>query len=59
MRVFSSSERLASQLKINETREFGELVTKTETNAPNIGKLVKKNEMDDPKVGIFGEIENW
>ena len=65
IRVFTSSERLANQLKINEIREVGELVTKTETNAPKKGKLVrkfemgdpkngksvKKNEMDDPKVG--------
>ena len=46
--VFTSSERLTGQLKINEIREVGELVTETETNAPNIGKLVRKIEMGDP-----------
>ena len=35
-RVFTSCERLAKQLKINEITEVGELVTKTETNAPEI-----------------------
>ena len=39
IRVFTSSERVANQLKINETGEFGQLVTKAETNAPKIGKL--------------------
>ena len=59
IRVFTSSERLANQLKINEIREVGELVPKTEMNAPKIEKLVKKSEMDDPKVvriGDFGEL---
>ena len=51
VRVFTSSERLANQLKINEITEVGEQVMKTETNAPKIGKLVRKNEMGDPRVG--------
>ena len=57
--MFTSSERLANQLKINEIREVGELVTKTETNAPKIGKSVKKIEMDDPKVRNLERLENW
>ena len=59
LRVFTSSERLVNQLTINEIREVGEMVTKTETNAPNIGKLVKKNEMDVLKVVKMEELENW
>ena len=39
IRVLTSSERVANQLKINETGEVGHLVTKAETNAPKIGKL--------------------
>ena len=42
LRVFTSSERLASQLKINEIGEVGKPVTKIEMNAPKIGKLVKE-----------------
>ena len=38
IRVCTSTERLANQLKINEITEVGELVTKFETNAPKIGK---------------------
>ena len=55
IRVFTSSERLANQLKINEMKEVGELVTKTVTDTPEIGKSVKKNEIDDSKVGKVGE----
>ena len=51
IRVFTSSERLANQLKISEIGEVGEVVTKTEMGDPRIRKLVKKNEMDVPKVG--------
>ena len=51
IRVFTSSERLANQLKISVIGEVGEVVTKTEMGDPRIRKLVKKNEMDVPKVG--------
>ena len=56
LRVFTSSERLANQLKIKEFGEVGKLVTKTEMNAPKIGKVVKKNWMDDRKVGNIGVV---
>ena len=52
LRVFTSTERLANQLKINEIGEVGKLVKKTEMDAPRIGKLVKTNEMGDPTVGV-------
>ena len=42
LRVCTSSERLANQLKINEMRGVGKLVTTTEMNAPTIGKSVTK-----------------
>ena len=42
LRVCTSSERLANQFKINEMRGVGKLVTKTEMNAPKIGKSVTK-----------------
>ena len=37
--------RLANHLKIHEIGIVGNLVTKIEMDAPNIGKLVKKIEM--------------
>ena len=40
MRVFTSSERLANHLKINEIGEVGKLMTMMEMDAPRIGKLV-------------------
>ena len=42
LRVFTSSERLANQLKINEIGEVGKPMMKIEMNAPKIGKLVKE-----------------
>ena len=38
-RMFTTSERLTNQLNICEIREVGELVTKTETNAPKNWKI--------------------
>ena len=52
LRVFTSSERLANQLKINE---IGKLVTKIEMDTPKFGKLLKKNDMSNSKVGKIGE----
>ena len=49
LRVGTSSERLAIQMKISET---------TEMDAPRIGKLVQKSEMGDPKVGTR-KLESW
>ena len=40
--VFSSSERLANQLKINEIVEVGKLVEKNGMGAPKAGTLMKK-----------------
>ena len=57
-RVFTSSQRLANQLKINEIREGREQVTRIEMGAPRIGKLVKKNEMDVPEVEKLGAVGN-
>ena len=37
LRVFTSSERLANHLKINEIGEVGSLVTKIEMDASKIG----------------------
>ena len=51
LRVFTSSERLANYLKINEIGEVEKLAMKIEMDDPEIGKLVKKNEMGDPRVG--------
>ena len=56
LRVLTTSERLANQLKINEIGEVGKLVTKIELDAPKSGKLLKKNEMGDPTVGKIGEV---
>ena len=56
IRVFTSSERLANQLKIGQIREVGDSVTKIETNAPKRGTSVKKNEMNGPKVVEIGEV---
>ena len=64
MRVFTSSERLANQLKKNEMDdpkvekigEVGNLVKKIEMGAPRTGKLVKKNEMHGPKVEPVGVV---
>ena len=39
LRVFTSSERLANHLKINEMGKVGQLVTKIEMNAPVIWKI--------------------
>ena len=60
IRVFTSSERLATQLKktemdgpkVGETGEVGQFAMKT-------GKLVKKNEMGVSKVGKIGEAGTW
>ena len=61
IKVFTSSERLANQLKKNEmddptvekNEEVGTLATK-------IGKLVKRNEMDVPRVEkVLDQLENW
>ena len=49
--VFTSSERRADQLKINEIGQVGKSVTKIEMDAREVGQLVKKIEMGDPKVG--------
>ena len=62
IRVITSSERLASQLKINEIddpkvgkiEDVEKLVRKIETGDPRNRKLVKKNEMDVPKVEQIG-----
>ena len=43
--VFTSSERLANQLKINEIGDVGKLVKKIKMGAPKIGKLANKNDM--------------
>ena len=51
LRVFTSSERLANHLKINEIRQVGKLFNKIEMGAPKIEKLVKRIEMGDPKAG--------
>ena len=56
LRVFTSRERLANQLKINEIGEVGKLVTQVEMDAPKIGKLVKKNEMGNPNVGKIAAV---
>ena len=46
IRVFTSSERLANQLKINEIGE--------------VGKLVRNIEMGDPKkLGTLEKLEDW
>ena len=42
LRVFTSSERLAHHLKINEIGEVGKLVKKIEMAPPKIGKLMKR-----------------
>ena len=39
LKVFTSSERLVNQLKINEIGVVGKLVTKIEMDAPRTGKL--------------------
>ena len=49
--VFTSSERLANQLKISEIGEVGTLVKKTETGDTKVEELAKKIQMSDPKVG--------
>ena len=41
LRVFTSSERLPSQLKFNEIGEVGKLVKKIHTNDPKVGKVWK------------------
>ena len=59
LRVFTSSERLANQMKISEIGEarIGKLVKKSEMGDPKagrmrkFGKLVQKSEMGDPKAG--------
>ena len=51
LRVFTSSERLANHLKINEIGEVGKLVTKIEMDAPEIGTLLNERVMGDPRVG--------
>ena len=43
--MFTSSERLANHLKINEIGEARKLVRKHEMGDTESGKLVKKNEM--------------
>ena len=47
-------------MKINEIREVGALVTKSETNAPKNGKSVKKSTrwMTQEK-GKLKKLENW
>ena len=55
LRVFTSSERLAIHLKINEIGEVGKLVTMMEMDAPRIGKLVKTSEMGDPRAEKIGK----
>ena len=44
LRVFTSSERLANQMKINEM------------DAPRVGTLVKKSELSDSKVEKAGKV---
>ena len=57
LRVFTSSGRLANQLKNNNIGKGGRLVKKTEMGdskvgkVGEVGKLVKKIEMGDPKIG--------
>ena len=58
LRVFTSIERLAKQMKIHGIGDAGKLVKRTEMDAPSIEKLVKKREMGDPKVGKFGVVGN-
>ena len=41
IRVFTSSETLANQLKINEIGEIGELVKKIQMDGPKVGKIWK------------------
>ena len=53
--MFTSSKRLANQLKTNETGEVGKLVKKNEMGDPKVGKLMKKVETGDTKVGRVGE----
>ena len=50
LRVFTSSERLANQLKVNEIGEVGKLVKNIETRAPQARKIMKKVETGDRKV---------
>ena len=51
--MFTSNERLANYLKINEIGEVGKLVTKIEMDDPKIGKVVKKIEMGRPQAGTL------
>ena len=44
LRVFTSSERLANQMKINENGEVGKLVKKIGMGGPQAGKLMKNVE---------------
>ena len=53
IRVFTSSERLANHLKINEIGEVGKLLKRIETGGPQARKIIKKVETGDKKV------ENW
>ena len=53
LRVFTSSERLANQTRINEIGEVGKLVKRTEMDAPRIGKFVIQ------KLGTLEKLKNW
>ena len=53
LRVLTSIERLANQLKTHEIGEAGKHVTKIVMDSPEVAKLVKKTKMDAPKTG------NW
>ena len=46
-RVFTSSERLASQLKEGEVGEVGRLVKKIEMDDMKTGRVVEKVSMDE------------
>ena len=51
LRVFTSSERLANELKTNEIGEVGKLVKRIEMGHLKAGQLMKKVETGDRKVG--------
>ena len=55
LRVFTSGERLANQLKINEMGEVGKLVKRIEMGGPKARTLVKKVETGDMKVANLVE----
>ena len=51
LRVFTSSERCANHLKINESGAVGKLVRKIEMSGPQAGMLVKVVQTGGVKVG--------